>query len=685
MGEGGESIGGGMKVEEEREKESSSLVLPRRFLRVLLVESDDSTRQIIAALLRKCSYRVDAVPDGLKAWETLKEGPNNIDLILTEVELPSISGYALLTLITEHDACKNIPVIMMSSQDSVSVVLKCMLKGAADFLIKPLRKNELRNLWQHVWRRQIKKWQQTKGYVPVNAVSEQEKVKVTSENSTASNHSSDSLDSTPKKDCGKKGSDAQSSCTPCLEAKSANMQNMQGLSHLKWGSSYKRFNTEEHEDRMLLDEKSLIPKTGIGRKSIGMELESASCNEPYSSTVSMDDLVCGRAMTGDADFDPESNEGHASKNIEVHFLATNMSEPSIGALDLIGKFEQHPENTYGNLSANDNTSRFSFAPDLELSLRRFHQSYPKTEATDEGHTLNHSNASAFSWYNDGKASRPLLPASPSDCSELKEAASSFYKELNHFAQNKVGIQPHGAVSDSQENNMSSLFSGQSGHSETAFVGHQLGHVPVPGVKFDSFFSGYGQIFPPIMYTQSDFPPLWNAKDQCEQSPFLMSSSAHSSSEIHNSDQCNIPYEKTTNHSTGNTVREEDNNFESVLRDGSATPGLSCISTLCDCSDGNKLESGASENKCDGCDGDAIQPASFVRTRVSEIVIDTGLGRKDSHCPSQREAALLKFRLKRKDRCYDKKVRYQSRKRLAEQRPRVKGQFVRQVQNEQSTP
>lgn len=42
---------------------------------------------------------------------------------------------------------------VMSSHDSISMVLKCMLKGAADFLIKPVRKNELRNLWQHVWRR----------------------------------------------------------------------------------------------------------------------------------------------------------------------------------------------------------------------------------------------------------------------------------------------------------------------------------------------------------------------------------------------------------------------------------------------------------------------------------------------------------------------------------------------------
>ncbi|XP_042035593.1 two-component response regulator-like APRR5 isoform X2 [Salvia splendens] len=79
---------------------------------------------------------------------------HNIDLIMTEVELPSVSEYALLTLIMEHDVCKNIPVIMMSSHDSVSTVYKCMLRGATDFLVKPVRKNELRNLWQHVWRKQ---------------------------------------------------------------------------------------------------------------------------------------------------------------------------------------------------------------------------------------------------------------------------------------------------------------------------------------------------------------------------------------------------------------------------------------------------------------------------------------------------------------------------------------------------
>ncbi|KAK4488707.1 hypothetical protein RD792_004486 [Penstemon davidsonii] len=123
-------------------------------LRVLLVEADDSTHHTISALLRKCSYQVAAVSDGLNAWETLKGRFQNRDLILTEADLPSISGYALLSLVMEHDICKNIPVLMMSSKDSISIVLKCMLRGAADFLTKPVRKNELRNLWQHIWRRQ---------------------------------------------------------------------------------------------------------------------------------------------------------------------------------------------------------------------------------------------------------------------------------------------------------------------------------------------------------------------------------------------------------------------------------------------------------------------------------------------------------------------------------------------------
>ncbi|KAK8953222.1 Two-component response regulator-like PRR73 [Platanthera guangdongensis] len=127
--------------------------LPLRTIKVLLVENDDSTRQVVSALLRNCYYGVTAVANVLEAWRVLEDRTNHIDLVLTEVVMPSFSGLGLLCKIMSHKTCKTIPVIMMSSNDSMGIVFKCLSKGAVDFLVKPIRKNELKNLWQHVWRR----------------------------------------------------------------------------------------------------------------------------------------------------------------------------------------------------------------------------------------------------------------------------------------------------------------------------------------------------------------------------------------------------------------------------------------------------------------------------------------------------------------------------------------------------
>lgn len=59
-GEMGKGAEGEVLMEEEREEEVNwDRYLPHMPIRVLLVEGDDSTRQIIAALLRKCSYKGD--------------------------------------------------------------------------------------------------------------------------------------------------------------------------------------------------------------------------------------------------------------------------------------------------------------------------------------------------------------------------------------------------------------------------------------------------------------------------------------------------------------------------------------------------------------------------------------------------------------------------------------------------
>ncbi|KAI7986604.1 Two-component response regulator-like APRR1 [Camellia lanceoleosa] len=117
---------------------SSDALIDRSKVRILLCDNDANRSEEAFALLCKCSYQ---------------------DIILSEVDLPMAKGLKMLKYITRDKELQRIPVIMMSAQDEVSIVVKCLRLGAADYLVKPLRTNELLNLWTHMWRRRrMKSW-----------------------------------------------------------------------------------------------------------------------------------------------------------------------------------------------------------------------------------------------------------------------------------------------------------------------------------------------------------------------------------------------------------------------------------------------------------------------------------------------------------------------------------------------
>ncbi|XP_012839343.1 PREDICTED: two-component response regulator-like APRR1 isoform X2 [Erythranthe guttata] len=127
--------------------------IDRSKVRILLCDNDDSSSQEVFTLLCKCSYQVTSVKSPRQVIDALNaEGPD-IDIILSEVDLPMSKGLKMLKYIMRDKEWRRIPVIMMSAQDEVAVVVKCLKFGAADYLVKPLRTNELLNLWTHMWRR----------------------------------------------------------------------------------------------------------------------------------------------------------------------------------------------------------------------------------------------------------------------------------------------------------------------------------------------------------------------------------------------------------------------------------------------------------------------------------------------------------------------------------------------------
>ncbi|KAG1663758.1 hypothetical protein FOA52_011809 [Chlamydomonas sp. UWO 241] len=120
-------------------------------LRVLVVDDDAPTLKVVSTMLVKCSYNVTTATNGKDALHILRDKDTEpFELVLSDVMMPDMDGFRLLELIgLELD----LPVIMMSSNGDTQSVLRGVTHGAVDYLIKPVRLEELRNLWQHVVRR----------------------------------------------------------------------------------------------------------------------------------------------------------------------------------------------------------------------------------------------------------------------------------------------------------------------------------------------------------------------------------------------------------------------------------------------------------------------------------------------------------------------------------------------------
>lgn len=129
-------------------------------LRVLVVDDDAAWLKIVEKMLRRCMYKVTPCSQAAVALTLLREKKGCFDVVLSDVHMPDMDGFKLL----EHVGLEmDLPVIMMSADGTTSAVMKGVRHGACDYLIKPIREEELKNIWQHVVR---KKWNENREVEP---------------------------------------------------------------------------------------------------------------------------------------------------------------------------------------------------------------------------------------------------------------------------------------------------------------------------------------------------------------------------------------------------------------------------------------------------------------------------------------------------------------------------------------
>lgn len=681
--------------------------LPIRSLKVMLVEYDDSTRHVVSALLRNCSYEVTAVPNGVEAWKILEDLNNQIDLVLTEVVMPGLSGIGLLSKMMSHKSRQNIPVIMMSSHDSMGVVLKCLSKGAVDFLVKPIRKNELKNLWQHIWR----KCHSSSGSGSESGVRTEKSIGAQSAEESDNDSGSDDEDDTRSvglqvRDGSDNGSGTQSSWTK----RAAEVESPQPMSPGNqldppdstcaqviypteaFASSWVTVPMKEHigpanlpEDVSMGKEEIAIPRNSDSQlKEPSKKMAIGTSTE--KNQISQSDLKKdGRKFeTGKVEISNENSKGEWIKQ----------------TANLTGDIASNDEHHRGSVGSKIPTAVSTIAqkkyqvmenvkdlPSLELSLKSLGDDAKALTDVQEQNILRRSQLSAFTRYVTGSTANQGQTGNVGSCSPLgdsSEAVKQSNSECNRPNQN--------SNSSSNNSDMGSTNKGSSrkpatatdkvpakstvncSYPSSAFQSAETGHVSNPQLMVSvKPSSGPSKVVPSkenYMFQEVHIQHHHHRHHHHDHHVYSVQKLDHDDLSLKNISQT-APQCGSSN--AGRVVNETNAAVAadcSVYGNGNA----------CGSNHGSNMHNGSSAvvdaEGMNLVNGNGVAANDGICKR-SGSGSGSGVG-VDQSCSAQREAALNKFRQKRKERCFEKRVRYQSRKKLAEQRPRIRGQFVRQA-------
>ncbi|CAN7040156.1 unnamed protein product [Brassica oleracea var. botrytis] len=128
---------------------------------VLAVDDSLVDRIVIERLLRITSCKVTAVDSGWRALEFLGIDNENasaeldrlkVDLIITDYCMPGMTGYELLKKIKESSSFRQVPVVIMSSENVITRIDRCLEEGAEDFLLKPVKLADVKRLRNYLTR-----------------------------------------------------------------------------------------------------------------------------------------------------------------------------------------------------------------------------------------------------------------------------------------------------------------------------------------------------------------------------------------------------------------------------------------------------------------------------------------------------------------------------------------------------
>lgn len=113
-------------------------------LRVLIVDDDPLSRELLTDCLEPLGLNIDQAHDGLEALSVLQQA--RPDLMLVDIQMPRMDGFQLLSHVRNHEETRQIPVFAISAFAMAGDAERALAKGFNQYITKPVSLVKLRKL-----------------------------------------------------------------------------------------------------------------------------------------------------------------------------------------------------------------------------------------------------------------------------------------------------------------------------------------------------------------------------------------------------------------------------------------------------------------------------------------------------------------------------------------------------------
>ncbi len=118
-------------------------VVPNKIPTILVAEDSVATRRLLERLLTQMGYNSFVCRDGQEALDTLQENQGQVDLIISDIEMPRVNGFELLHSVRSRSQWQHLPVVMLTSRTGDRHRQEAIQRGANAYLGKPVQPQEL--------------------------------------------------------------------------------------------------------------------------------------------------------------------------------------------------------------------------------------------------------------------------------------------------------------------------------------------------------------------------------------------------------------------------------------------------------------------------------------------------------------------------------------------------------------